>query len=119
MTEEINNIYPPKPPANEIQEQFYYILNVNNREMIQNCWQSVLLTEMSDFFRKPIGEDGYMFLHTPEITSIITKMKELSHEIAYSHNASSFAWTLRQIQFIVLHGEGEFKKKYIKNSYNK
>jgi hypothetical protein len=86
---------------------FEYISNKSDREMFTNAWQSIHLTEMWDFAKDDI--DHFMCNSNDKCQLIINKMYELGY---YSHSGSSFAFTMRAMQYLAINGESQFKKYY-------
>jgi hypothetical protein len=82
----------------------------NSRVMLENAYQAISLTEMWDYMKKDI--DSFMFSSDKEIEVISKKMEELGY---HGHSGSSFGVTMRNMQFIALHGLEEHKKLWLKN----
>ena len=107
---------PPPTPYDEyimdITGTFDYIKDAHVKKMLINCWQAVLLTNTFYFFKeKPEKTQGYLFSQAPEIKIIISQMKKLPNFV--DHTGFTFVWTLRQINYIVIHGEEKYKELYI------
>jgi hypothetical protein len=82
-----------------------------NRDMLQNAFQAITLTETWDFVENPI--ESFMWSRDSRIDMISRKMSELGYN---GHSGFSFGWTMRQMQSLAKNGEAEFKKYYLKNN---
>ena len=91
------------------QSIFEYTDN-HSRVMLENAYQAISLTEMWDYMKKDI--DSFMFSSDKEIGIISKKMEELGYG---GHSGASFGITMRNMQFIALHGLEEHKKMWLKN----
>jgi len=110
----MENFQPPQPPSskNDFTQgedftpgKFEYIKNSNHRDMLQNAYRAITITETWDFIKKDIN--SFSFSNSREIYSISDKMNELGYN---GHSGSSFGWTMREMQFIAQHGENKYKK---------
>lgn len=115
MTEQVTIIFPPAPPvANKKSDgKFEYIQDSDTKQMLMNCWEAITLTEMWHFMKKDPGSTGYMFSNANELIIITKKMNELPNNVG--HSGFTMGWTLRQMQFIALYGEDEYKKQYLQS----
>ena len=109
MKSEASNIVPPMPIPVFKKGNFDYIKGDNEREMISTLYNAVQSLEYWDFINKNTGP--YMFNSDPKITRIHNKVQELGY---FGHSGFSFAWTLRQIQFISEIGEQKYMEEWIK-----
>jgi len=82
----------------------------HSRVMLENAYTAISLTEMWDYMKK--NSDSYMFSSDKEIKIISDKMEELGYR---GHSGASFGLTMRNMQFIALHGLEEHKKMWLKN----
>ena len=82
----------------------------NSRVMLENAYTAISLTKMWDYMKK--YNDSFMFSSDKEIDIISRKMEMLGY---YGHSGSSFGITMRNMQFIALHGIEEHKKMWLKN----
>ena len=82
----------------------------HSRVMLENAYTAISLTEMWDYMKK--NSDSYMFSSDKEIKIISDKMEELGYG---GHSGASFGITMRNMQFIALHGLEEHKKMWLKN----
>jgi hypothetical protein len=78
--------------------------------MLENAYTAISLTEMWDYMKK--NSDSYMFSTDKEIKIISDKIEELGY---HGHSGASFGITMRNMQFIALHGMEEHKKMWLKN----
>jgi hypothetical protein len=81
------------------------------RDMLQNAFQAITLTETWEFVENPI--ESFMWSQDSRINIISRKMSELGYD---GHSGFSFSWTMRQMQSLARNGEKEFKKSYLKNN---
>ena len=88
---------------------FYYI-DEKSRVMFENAYNAISLTEMWDYMKK--DTESFMFSSDKEIEVISNKMSELGYN---GHSGASFGLTMRNMQFIALHGLDEHKKLWLKN----
>ena len=56
------------------------------------------------------GKDGYMWSNDKRIDLIYNKIEELGYT---GHSGCSFAFIMRDMQFIALEGEKLFREKYL------
>ena len=84
---------------------FDYISDLWNREMLENAWQAITLTNMWDFVKQDI--DSFMFSLDPRLDIIGEKMAEIGYN---GHSGISFGRTMRQMQYLVKYGEEQFKE---------
>jgi hypothetical protein len=82
----------------------------HSRVMLENAYTAISLTEMWDYMKK--NSDSYMFSTDKEIKIISDKIEELGY---HGHSGASFGLTMRNMQFIALHGLEEHKKMWLKN----
>ena len=90
-----DNYYQSEPPITLGDGMFDYIECKSTREMLKNGYQSVNTLELWKYMKK--DTDSYMRDIGPEITKISAKMCELGYS---GHSGHSFAWTMRQLQYI-------------------
>jgi hypothetical protein len=83
----------------------------HSKVMLENAYQAISLTEMWDYMKK--DTESYTFSSDKEIYIISKKMEELGY---YGHSGASFGMTMRNMQFIALHGLEEHKKMWLKNN---
>ena len=91
--------------------EFDYVLNELDKSMLINAWKSINQTNMWEFVKDHDGP--FMFSTDSRLDIIMDKMTELGFT---SHSGFSFAFTLRQIQYLATHGEPIFRQRYIENS---
>ncbi len=82
----------------------------HSKVMFENAYQAISLTEMWDYMKKPT--ESYTFSSDKEIRIISKKMEELGY---FGHSGASFGLTMRNMQFIALHGLEEHKKMWLEN----
>jgi hypothetical protein len=84
-----------------------YIKDEQSREMLENAWQAINLTENWDFVAQPT--ESFQFSQDNRIWIITEKMEQLGY---YRHSGFSFGWTMRQMQFLARNGVEKFKNKW-------
>jgi hypothetical protein len=84
---------------------FDYVSNIWEREMYENAWQAITLTNMWDFVKQDI--DSFMFSLDPRLDTIGEKMAEIGYN---GHSGTSFGRTMRQMQYLSMFGEDKFKE---------
>ena len=105
---------PPTPPITKKRKvdlgdgNFYYITYENDRKIFENAWQAINLMEMWDYIAE--YPNAFMFSSDSRINFIIYKMEELGYE---GHSGSSFAITMRYMQYLARNGAEKFKKLYL------
>jgi len=106
-------LFPNIEPNNIVNEEefisgkFEY-MNENERVMFVNAWQAITLTDNWDFIKE--DTKSFMFSDDPQIDIISKKMVELGYD---GHSGSSFAITMRVMQYIAKYGEQKFKEDYL------
>ena len=108
----MNNI-PPLPIPTPIHQAFIpgtflYISDIEKQRMLQNAWQAIQQLELWNFMKQPI--DSYMNSSSDDVKRIYQKMEELGY---YGHSGFSFAWTMRQMQYIAQHGEELYLQRIV------
>lgn len=121
-TEETMDItLPPSPPTSEEENnnikkhilvdvgdgQFSYIKDNNSRDMLQNGWKTINITEMWSFLREHNG--SFMYSDDNRCRTIYNKMEELGYK---GHSGFSFAWTMNSLRFIAKLGDVAFRNSW-------
>jgi hypothetical protein len=88
--------------------EFNTITDENNRVMLKNAHQAITSTEYWDYMRT-FNEQSFMFSNNPAISKIMTKMSELGYD---GHSGCSFAWTMRQMEFLAKNGKQAFLQQF-------
>lgn len=88
--------------------EFNTIPDENNRVMLKNAHQAITSTEYWDYMRT-FNEQSFMFSNNPAISKIMTKMSELGYD---GHSGCSFAWTMRQMEFLAKNGKQAFLQQF-------
>ena len=91
--------------------QFLYVIDDNDKEMLQNAWTAINQLDLWEYMKRPT--DSYMMSSDAEINIITKKMEELGYN---GHSGYSFGWTMRQMQHIAQHGEDDFMDTYLRNN---
>jgi len=85
-----------------------YIPKEIDRIMCTNAWKAITFSNNWDFVAEDI--DSFAFSRDPRIDEITKKMEEFGY---YGHSGMSFGCTMRNMQYLVKHGEEEFKKLFV------
>lgn len=112
MTEDIihqNDIQllPIKSEDNFIRGSFDYIKHSFTREMLINGYKAIDSLNLWDYMKKDV--ESYTWSNDKEIDFISDKMVELGYK---GHSGFSFGFTMRALQYIAIHGEEKYMKKY-------
>ncbi len=86
---------------------FDYVSDIWDREIYENAWQAISLTNMWDFVKQDI--DSFMFSLDPRLDFISEKMAEIGYNV---HSSTSFGRVMRQMQFLAKFGEDKFKESF-------
>ena len=86
---------------------FNYIKDQHSRKILVNAWNAITQLNLWDFMKKQ--QESYLLDNEPEIMMITNKMNELGYD---RHSGCSFAWTMRQIQYIARHGEKKYMETF-------
>jgi hypothetical protein len=91
---------------------FEYITRENERNMIENGYQSVNSLELWDWLSsfEPEEGKGFTYSNCEEINKIFQKMEELPN--SPGHSGASFGITMRKLQFIAKNGLDAFKREF-------
>ena len=88
--------------------EFNIISDKNTRIMLKNAHQAITLTEYWDYMRT-FNEQSFMFSNNPAVSAIIKTMSELGYD---GHSGCSFAWTMRQMEFLAKNGKEVYLGKF-------
>jgi len=95
------NFMPPAPPSNNVESgNFDYIDSNHEKEMLSSAFHAIHLTENWEFMKRPI--ESYQFSENDELKQIMNQITKLGY---HGHSGFSFGWTMRQMQYIAIHGE--------------
>lgn len=78
-----------------------------SREMLENAWLAINLTENWDFVAQ--DNESFMFSKDNRKWIITEKMEKLGYE---GHSGFSFGWTIRHMQFLAKNGIEKFKENW-------
>ena len=116
---------PPSPPSDEelIGEKFIeeykhvrinrgdgnmdYIKKKNLREMLENAWKAINITETWDFVAQPI--ESFMISKDDRIWKITAEMEKQGY---FGHSGGSFGWTMRNMQYLAENGVEKFREGF-------
>jgi len=89
---------------------FDFIEDSHTRSMVSNGSDAVTQLELWEWLKSfEPGSTGFMFSDDSNVTRIGNKMESMPNPP--SHSGSSFALTMRHLQYIAKHGMNEYKKK--------
>jgi hypothetical protein len=111
------NEFQPSPPKISRHKntftpgQFLYIDDIYIRQMLVTAWNAITKINKWEY----MTENQYScMLSTDPIIMLIYKTIE---KLGYTgHSSYSFAWTIRQMQYIAIHGEDMYMLNH--NNYN-
>jgi hypothetical protein len=88
---------------------FSFIRDPHTRHMVSNGYTAVNQLELWKWMKEYIPENdkGFMFSDHPYINRIMAKMESLPNPPG--HSGSSFAVTMRHLEYIAKHGLDEYK----------
>jgi hypothetical protein len=90
--------------------EFNTISDEHSRFMLKNAHQAISLTESWDFMRTFSEQSSFMFSNSPIVSDIMKKMSELGYD---GHSGCSFAWTMRQMEFLAKNGKQAFLQQFV------
>jgi hypothetical protein len=85
------------------------ISDENNRFMLQNAHQAITSAEAWHFMRT-FSDQSFMFSNSPIVSDIMKKMSQLGYD---GHSGCSFAWTMRQMEFLAKNGKEAFLQQFM------
>ena len=94
---------------------FTFIPDAHTRGMISNGYFAVSQLELWDWMKNfnPKSDEGFMFTKHPNAYRIIEKMESLSNPPG--HSGSSFAITMRHLEYIAKNGIDKYRTDIIRN----
>jgi len=99
-------VMPPAPPKVDIGSgDFSYVTQYSERVMLQTAFQAITITENWAFMRNPIG--SFSLSRDKRVEQIYNKIEEIGYT---GHSGCSFGCTMRNMQYIAVHGDAAFKK---------
>lgn len=88
--------------------EFNTISDEHSRFMLKNAHQAITLTEYWGYM-KTFSEQSFMFSDSPAVSTIMSKMSALGYD---GHSGCSFAWTMRQMEFLAKNGKQAFLRQF-------
>jgi len=88
--------------------EFNTISDEHTRFMLKNAHQAITSTEYWDYMRT-FSEQSFMFSDSPAVSRIMGKMSQLGYD---GHSGCSFAWTMRQMEFLAKNGKQAFLRQF-------
>lgn len=100
------------PSINMSNTSFDFISDLHTRSLISNGYSAVTQLELWDWMKEftPAESDGFMWTNHPNVYRICEKMESLPNPPG--HSGSSFAFTMRILEFIAKNGLDEYKKGF-------
>lgn len=89
--------------------EFNTISDEHNRFMLKNAHQAITSTEYWHYMRT-FNEQSFMFSNSTAVSTILKKMSELGYD---GHSGCSFAWTMRQMEFLAKNGKLAFLRQFV------
>ena len=86
-----------------------FIKTDHERTMISTAIASITILELWDYMRNFKGE-SFMFSDDVEIMQIYNKIADLGYD---GHSGCSFAFVMRTMQYIAIHGFEKYKTDYL------
>lgn len=114
------SLLPPSPPSEEeielnkpfVPGKFDYTSDFY-KEMLQTAYQAINILELWNFIKENPGKSGFKFSSDNRLDLIYNKIEELGFR---GHSGCSFAFIMRDMQFIAKNGEKLFREKYLQAS---
>jgi hypothetical protein len=106
---EINQIEVEVDPIHYGDGQFDFIERMHDRYILQNAFWAITECGLWDWIRS-FNETSFMFSDSPNIGLIMAKMQE--QDIGTCHSGSSFAFTMRAMEYLAKNGIYKFCKTY-------
>ena len=88
--------------------EFNIIADEHIRFMLKNAHRAITLAEAWHFMRT-FSEQSFMLSSNPVVSDIMKKMSELGYD---GHSGCSFAWTMRQMEFLAKNGKEVYLGKF-------
>jgi hypothetical protein len=88
--------------------EFDIIPDEHNRFMLKNAHRAITLVEAWHFMRT-FSDRSFMLSSSPVVSDIMKKMSELGYD---GHSGCSFAWTMRQMEFLAKNGKEVYLGKF-------
>ena len=89
-------------------DEFNTIADEHTRFMLKNAHQAITSTEYWGYMRT-FSDQSFMFSDSPAVSTIMSKMRELGYD---GHSGCSFAWTMRQMEFLAKNGKEVYLGKF-------
>ena len=84
---------------------FDKINSIHEREILENAYNAVTMTEGGWNYLKNFNEESFMFSSNPMVKSISDNMVTLGYD---GHSGASFGWTMRSMEYLAKHGKEAF-----------
>ncbi len=84
---------------------FDKIKDVHTRQMIENAYHAISMTEGGWDYMKNFNEESFMFSSNPMIRTISDNMEKLGYN---DHSGASFGWTMRYMEYLAKNGKDAF-----------
>ena len=83
------------------------------RQMMENAYNAITVTERGWDFMKNFSEESFMYSTNPLVQTISANMVKLGYG---EHSGASFGWTMRSMEYLAKHGKEAFFNKFTKSS---
>jgi hypothetical protein len=95
---------------------FEFIRDTYTRDLVNNGYRTISQLELWDWLRNYTPEPGagFMFSTSPNIERIMQHME--SQPDSPGHSGSSFAFTMRSLQYIAKNGIEKYKQQIEQNN---
>ena len=92
---------------------FAFVTNHPTYEFLLSAHQSISICELWDWLRTYEPIRGFMFDNSAESQQIHEQMKK--YDTNNNHSGSSYAYILREMQYIAKNGYQQYAQEYVKN----
>jgi len=92
---------------------FNFIISKNDRTMYETALTAITHLELWAFMKNFPEHEHFMFSSSPEVSRIYNKIEELGYT---GHSGSSFAYTMRVMEYIAKNSIAKFREEYMKNN---
>ena len=90
---------------------FAFVTNHQVYNYLLSAHQSITECELWDWLRSYEPSSGFMFDTSAESRLILTQMQK--YDVNNSHSGSSYAYILREMQYIAINGYQQYAQEYV------
>ena len=91
---------------------FAFIPDHQTHEFLLSAHQSISICELWDWLRSYEPIHGFLFDNSSECQQIREQMQK--YDINHNHSGSSYAYILREMQYIAKNGYQQYAQEYVK-----